>query len=111
MKNMEGLDWSDVEEALPAFACMVMVPFTYSIAYGIISGVMFWIVLQVLMMPYRMIKKQDPFVKFKELLTNDPIEELGNSNPAMSFQSADASVNKLAEEIQMTSPHGGLDVY
>lgn len=71
MKNIENFEWSDVEEALPAFACLVMIPLTYNTAYGIIAGTMMWIIMQVLLMPYRAFKKQDPLVKFKLLLGPD----------------------------------------
>jgi len=67
LQNINGMDWSDLEEALPAFAVLVMIPFTYNIAYGIISGIGLWLIVQFLLIPYRLIKKEDPFVHFKAL--------------------------------------------
>jgi len=73
MKNIQGFDWGDIEEALPAFCVLVMIPLTYSISYGIIGGTFLWLIIQTLLIPYRMILKQDPFIKFKMLL--GPVEE------------------------------------
>lgn len=66
--SMGELDWNDLEEALPAYATLVMIPFTYNIAYGIIAGIFFWIIMQVMLIPYRLVKRKDPLVKFKLLL-------------------------------------------
>ena len=41
------IDWLKLEEAIPAFLAMVLIPFTYSITQGIIWGFLSWSVLQV----------------------------------------------------------------
>mmetsp|Transcript_6593 Transcript_6593/g.8918 ORF Transcript_6593/g.8918 Transcript_6593/m.8918 type:complete len:511 (-) Transcript_6593:195-1727(-) len=35
----KGIDWNNIKEALPAFACIVMVPFAYSVATGLFLGI------------------------------------------------------------------------
>ena len=37
---MFRIDWSDYAQAIPAFATIVLMPLTYSIAYGIIGGLL-----------------------------------------------------------------------
>ncbi|KAA1421367.1 NCS2 family permease [Nocardioides humilatus] len=38
MQQVKGIDWSDIEIALPAFLTIVLMPFTYSISVGIGAG-------------------------------------------------------------------------
>jgi AGZA family xanthine/uracil permease-like MFS transporter len=38
MQQVSELDWRDLEEAIPAYATMVLMPFTYSITNGIGAG-------------------------------------------------------------------------
>ena len=47
MEAVREVDFADLEEGLPAFLCIVMMPFTYSIAEGIVYGLMTWTFLRV----------------------------------------------------------------
>lgn len=38
MENLVDIDWSDVRQAIPSFLAIVVMPLTYSIAYGVIAG-------------------------------------------------------------------------
>ena len=38
MQQVKGIDWDDVEIAIPAFLTIVLMPFTYSITVGIGAG-------------------------------------------------------------------------
>ncbi|XP_074581732.1 adenine/guanine permease AZG2-like [Curcuma longa] len=39
MRVARDVDWAEAKEAVPAFLTMILMPLTYSIAYGIIAGV------------------------------------------------------------------------
>ena len=45
MKVVKDIEWGNVKDAVPAFATMVLMPLTYSIANGIIGGAGIYIVL------------------------------------------------------------------
>lgn len=47
MKPVVKINWTEMEEAIPAFIAMVLIPFTYSITQGIIWGFLSWTILQV----------------------------------------------------------------
>jgi AGZA family xanthine/uracil permease-like MFS transporter len=47
MTQVKGIDWDDIEIALPAFLTIVLMPFTYSIAAGIGAGFIAYVVLKV----------------------------------------------------------------
>ena len=47
MTQVKGIDWDDMEIALPAFLTIVLMPFTYSIAAGIGAGFIAFVVLKV----------------------------------------------------------------
>ncbi|WP_432483064.1 NCS2 family permease [Kineococcus esterisolvens] len=47
MTQVKGIDWDDVEIALPAFLTIVLMPFTYSISAGIGAGFVAHVVLKV----------------------------------------------------------------
>ena len=46
-RSLVQIKWDDPAHAIPAFATIVMMPLTYSIAYGIISGLFIHLVLQI----------------------------------------------------------------
>ncbi|URE45689.1 Permease family [Musa troglodytarum] len=39
MKMVKEIEWSDAKTAVPAFLTLILMPLTYSIAYGIIAGI------------------------------------------------------------------------
>ena len=47
MKPVAKINWVEMNEAIPAFIAMVLIPFTYSITQGIIWGFLSWTLLQV----------------------------------------------------------------
>jgi AGZA family xanthine/uracil permease-like MFS transporter len=47
MKAIRDIEWEDMRQAIPAFACIIIMPLTYSIAYGVIAGISIYIVLHV----------------------------------------------------------------
>jgi AGZA family xanthine/uracil permease-like MFS transporter len=44
LRNVSDIDWSDVTEYAPAALAAVMMPLTFSIAYGIAVGLIAWVV-------------------------------------------------------------------
>lgn len=44
-KSMVEIEWGDMREAIPAFLTMILMPLTYSIAYGLIGGIGTFVVL------------------------------------------------------------------
>jgi AGZA family xanthine/uracil permease-like MFS transporter len=49
MQQVTGIDWDDLEIALPAFLTIVLMPFTYSISAGIGAGFVSWVLLKVIL--------------------------------------------------------------
>ena len=45
---IKEIDFDDFTEGLPAFMCIIMMPFTYSIANGVAAGIIFYTILKVL---------------------------------------------------------------
>lgn len=45
---IKEIDFEDFTEGLPAFMCIVMMPFTYSIANGVAAGIIFYTLLKVI---------------------------------------------------------------
>ncbi len=48
LSNIKEVNFSDMTEAIPAFATIVFMPFTYSIANGVAMGLIFYCVLKAL---------------------------------------------------------------
>jgi AGZA family xanthine/uracil permease-like MFS transporter len=42
VSSLKGIEWGDMEEAIPAFMTVVMMPFAYSISDGIGLGFIFY---------------------------------------------------------------------
>ena len=47
LSNMEGLNWSDFSELLPALIIIIMIPLTFSIANGIALGFIAYVVMKI----------------------------------------------------------------
>ncbi|MBB6628697.1 NCS2 family permease [Nocardioides sp. KIGAM211] len=47
MQQVKGIDWDDLEIALPAFLTIVLMPFTYSISVGIGAGFLAYVLIKV----------------------------------------------------------------
>ncbi|KAJ6395236.1 hypothetical protein OIU77_020492 [Salix suchowensis] len=45
MRSVVEIKWDDMRQAIPAFVTMIMMPLTYSIAYGLIGGIGTYIIL------------------------------------------------------------------
>ncbi|MED6213955.1 Adenine/guanine permease azg1 [Stylosanthes scabra] len=45
MRSVVEIDWDDMRQAIPAFVTLLLMPLTYSIAYGLIGGIGTYIVL------------------------------------------------------------------
>lgn len=45
MKSVVEIEWDDMRQAIPAFVTLILMPLTYSIAYGLIGGIGTFIVL------------------------------------------------------------------
>ena len=49
LSSIMNIDFTDFTEAIPAFIAIIMMPFTYSIANGIMFGMLSWVILKLLM--------------------------------------------------------------
>ena len=47
MQQVKGIDWDDLEIAIPAFLTIVLMPFTYSISAGIGAGFLAYVLVKV----------------------------------------------------------------
>ena len=47
MQQVKGIDWDDLEIAIPAFLIIVLMPFTYSISVGIGAGFLAFVLIKV----------------------------------------------------------------
>jgi AGZA family xanthine/uracil permease-like MFS transporter len=48
MQQVKGIDWDDLEIALPAFLTIVLMPFTYSITVGIGAGFVAYVFIKII---------------------------------------------------------------
>ena len=46
MQQVKGIDWDDLEIAIPAFLTIVLMPFTYSITAGIGAGFIAFVLIK-----------------------------------------------------------------
>jgi AGZA family xanthine/uracil permease-like MFS transporter len=46
MQQVKGIDWDDLEIAIPAFLTIVLMPFTYSITVGIGAGFLAYVLIK-----------------------------------------------------------------
>jgi len=53
LKPVLKINWSNMDDAIPAFLAMVMIPFTFSITQGIIWGFLSWTLIKLAMGKYK----------------------------------------------------------
>ena len=49
IKPITNINWEELDEAIPAFLAIVLIPFSYSITQGIIFGFLSWTILKVVL--------------------------------------------------------------
>ncbi|MHA1112324.1 MAG: NCS2 family permease [Promethearchaeota archaeon] len=47
-KPLSSIEWSNLEESVPAFAALVIIPFTYSITWGIVIAIILYVLIKVI---------------------------------------------------------------
>ncbi|KAF9530671.1 xanthine/uracil permease [Crepidotus variabilis] len=45
IRNVTGINWNYIGDAVPAFLTIIIIPLTYNIAYGVIAGILSYILL------------------------------------------------------------------
>ena len=55
LEPIAKIQWNDFTEAIPAFICVIMMPFTYSISNGILLGMIAYVVINVMSGRYKKI--------------------------------------------------------
>jgi AGZA family xanthine/uracil permease-like MFS transporter len=45
IRNVSEINWNYIGDAVPAFLCLIIIPLSYNIAYGVIAGVISYILL------------------------------------------------------------------
>jgi AGZA family xanthine/uracil permease-like MFS transporter len=53
MRSVTSIDFSDPTEGIPAFMAIAMMPFTYSIAEGIVYGILCYVILKLVTLRFR----------------------------------------------------------
>ena len=48
MRGAIEIEWKRLDEAIPGFLCMAVMPFTFSIANGLALGILSWVAIRVL---------------------------------------------------------------
>ncbi|KAH7548272.1 hypothetical protein ACOSQ2_032681 [Xanthoceras sorbifolium] len=65
MRAVVEIEWNDMREAIPAFVTLILMPLTYSIAYGLIGGIGTYMVLHIwdwgeeLLVKFGVVKKKN----------------------------------------------------
>jgi AGZA family xanthine/uracil permease-like MFS transporter len=47
MQQVKGIEWDDLEIAIPAFLTIILMPFTYNITVGIGAGFIAWVLIKI----------------------------------------------------------------
>ena len=53
IKPITKINWNKLDDAIPAFLAMILIPFSYSITQGIIWGFLSWTILKVFTGKYK----------------------------------------------------------
>jgi len=59
-RSLTKVKWRDPAHAATAFMTVLLMPLTYSIAYGLLGGLMTWIILQLVFFPLKLVGIERP---------------------------------------------------
>ena len=74
MQQVKGIDWDDLEIAIPAFLTIVLMPFTYSITAGIGAGFVTYVFIKIVL-------RQDPRDPPADVAGGRPVRRLLRARP------------------------------
>ncbi|XP_020593774.1 adenine/guanine permease AZG1 [Phalaenopsis equestris] len=60
MKAVREIEWGDMKQGIPAFVTLILMPLTYSIAYGLIGGISVYVILSACDWAAAGVKKYSP---------------------------------------------------
>ncbi|KAF8714707.1 xanthine uracil permease, partial [Rhizoctonia solani] len=130
IKNVVDINWHYVGDAVPAFLTLIIIPFTYNIAYGLITGIVTYVLLNTLPWAIRRLSgrrisppgyedEREPWsipddgllpLWMRKLArgdrrfwTDDGDENFGDNNSVRSHKTADEGVDstgKTSEEVE-----------
>lgn len=75
MRAVVEIEWNDMQQAIPAFMTLILMPLTYSIAYGLIGGIGTYVLLHLWDWIVELLHK---FGFFEELVRNNGAQENGS---------------------------------
>ncbi|KAL0299368.1 UNVERIFIED_CONTAM: Adenine/guanine permease AZG1 [Sesamum radiatum] len=75
MKAVVEVEWGDMRQAIPAFMTMILMPLTYSIAYGLIGGIGTYIVLHLWDWGEELLRKYGVIGRNNSVLVNGGAKE------------------------------------
>ncbi|QCE11997.1 putative MFS transporter [Vigna unguiculata] len=84
MKCVTEIDWEEMREAIPAFVTILLMPLTYSIAYGLIGGIGTYVVLHAWEWGGKLMKKcvsKGKKKNLKDASSNLNVNANTNTNP------------------------------
>ncbi|XP_010543684.1 PREDICTED: adenine/guanine permease AZG1 [Tarenaya hassleriana] len=91
MKSVTDIDWSDMKQAIPGFVTLILMPLTYSVAYGLIGGIGVYVVLNLWDWSVEIL------AKFGVLRKKKKVEEEGG-NTGNGNGNGNGKVGKIREE-------------
>ncbi|KAL3524045.1 hypothetical protein ACH5RR_016879 [Cinchona calisaya] len=98
MKSVVEVEWDDMRQAIPAFMTLLLMPLTYSIAYGLIGGIGTYVVLHLwdwgedFLRRFGIIKASPE----RTSNTNNGVEKNGIINQRYTNPSGDGSVKSIS---------------
>lgn len=91
MRSVVEIEWDDMRQAIPAFMTLILMPLTYSIAYGLIGGIGTYIVLNLWDWGEEYLRKYGILKGVRSIGT----QEVGGVNGANRNNSEDQSVKTI----------------
>ncbi|KAI3515175.1 hypothetical protein L1887_13935 [Cichorium endivia] len=86
MKAVTEIQWDDMKQAIPAFMTMILIPLTYSVAYGMIGGIGTYIILNLSDWVMFLMKKygiKDKMIRSKSSIISQGSNVGGSTNTSM----------------------------
>ena len=102
-RSLAKIKWHDVTHATTAFITVMVMPLTYSIAYGLIAGIGTWLVLQSVFLLFSLVGIEKPVFSLDSIHVVE-VKEMERSGGKQVDEQNKLDIGESSEEVQEETP-------
>lgn len=91
-RDLGQIKWTKIDDGLSAFVTIMLMPLTYSIAYGLIGGLLVWCCCNLVFLVLSVAGIKSPYSEEEEAAPEEPAKEVEDSEESVEKPAEEAAV-------------------